>query len=237
MSDKRKKIVVLTGAGISAESGIATFRDAQGLWNNYKIDDVATPRGWLADKKKVLEFYNERRKEVSKAEPNLAHLGLVDLEENYDVYIITQNIDDLHERAGSTNVLHLHGEIMKSRSTRNPEIVLDCPGDINIGDKCPDGSQLRPFVVWFGESVPLISDAENIISECDYVVVIGTSLQVFPAAGLMSCAPSKAITFIIDPSIPEIKESLKDKIIKIEMSATEGVEELKKQLAINEEVK
>ena len=222
-----KKITILTGAGISKESGIETFRDNNnGTWANYNVDDVATPMGWLKNQKLVLEFYNQRRRQILTAEPNAGHIGLVELEKNFDVTIVTQNIDSLHERAGSKKVLHLHGEILKSQSSKYPELVYDCIGDINVGDKCENGSQLRPFVVWFGEAVPNIMTAEGLTFDADIFVVIGTSLQVYPAAGLIARTRPECKKIIIDPEIPEFNAAYKDKIIAIRKPATTGVREL-----------
>ncbi|MBL0104053.1 MAG: NAD-dependent deacylase [Bacteroidetes bacterium] len=195
-----KKVIVLSGAGISAESGLKTFRDSDGLWENYRVEDVATPHAWLADPKLVLNFYNERRKQVRLSVPNAAHLALVRLEQKYDVRIVTQNIDDLHERAGSSKVLHLHGEILKSRSTIDPRLVYPIEGDeLNLGDYCERGSQLRPHIVWFGEMVPQLENAAMLVSQADILMVIGTSLNVYPAAGLINYAPSEAEKYLIDP--------------------------------------
>jgi NAD-dependent deacetylase len=194
-----KRIVVLTGAGISAESGIKTFRDAGGLWENYKIEDVATPQAWNKNPNLVLDFYNKRRKQVIEAKPNAAHIALTQLEEKYIVNIITQNIDDLHERAGSRNILHLHGEILKSRSSLNPSIINFIDGwELKIGDKCKMGSQLRPHIVWFGEAVPAMEEAIPLIEAADIIIVIGTSLAVYPAAGLLDYA-EETEKFLIDP--------------------------------------
>ena len=181
----KKKIVVLTGAGMSAESGIATFRATDGLWEQHRVEDVATPAGFHANPKLVLDFYNERRKELLGAKPNAGHFGLVELEKDYDVSVITQNVDNLHERAGSSNVIHLHGELMKSRSTHDPSLIYEMNEDnveICIGDKCEMGSQLRPDIVWFGEAVPMIEEAVPIVHQADIIVIIGTSLNVYPAA-------------------------------------------------------
>ena len=182
----KKKLVVLTGAGMSAESGLKTFRDTDGLWEGYNVYEVATPRGFATNPQFVLDFYNMRRKDVANAKPNAGHVGLAALENDFDVQIITQNIDDLHERAGSKNVLHLHGEIFKMRSVKNIFKTFDIRGDINLGDVAEDGSQLRPFIVWFEEPVPMIVEAAKIVSTADIFVVIGTSLQVYPAAGLVN---------------------------------------------------
>lgn len=226
----KKKLVILTGAGISAESGIQTFRSAAGLWNNHNLDEVATPMGWLKNPKLVLEFYNERRKGVLNAEPNLAHKILAEFQEDFDMTIITQNIDDLHERAGSKEVLHLHGEILKSQSSKYPEFTYECKTDINIGDKCDQGSQLRPFVVWFGESVPMILTAEELSYNADIFVVIGTSLQVYPAAGLIAHTKDDCLKVIIDPEIPTFNSQYRDKITAIRKKATEGIIDLKELL-------
>ncbi|MFZ7116035.1 MAG: SIR2 family NAD-dependent protein deacylase [Bacteroidota bacterium] len=197
-----KKVVVLSGAGISAESGLKTFRDSDGLWENYRIEDVATPQAWKKDRNLVLQFYNERRKQVMAAKPNAAHLALAELENKYDVHIVTQNIDDLHERAGSTKILHLHGEILKSRSTMNPSLVYSIKGDSIVeGDTCELGSQLRPHIVWFGEMVPALEEAAYIVSEADIVIVVGTSLAVYPAAGLINYALPDAEKFLVNPDV------------------------------------
>lgn len=222
----KKKLVILTGAGISAESGIQTFRSVAGLWNNHNVDDVASPMGWLKNPSLVLDFYNQRRREVLNAQPNAAHYFLADLQDKFDMTIITQNVDDLHERAGSRRVLHLHGELLKSQSSKYPELVYECKNDIAIGDKCENGSQLRPAVVWFGESVPLILTAEGLCYDADIFVVIGTSLQVYPAAGLISVTQDKCKKIIIDPEIPTFNEAYKNKIIPIRKNATEGVLDL-----------
>lgn len=229
---QKKKLVVLTGAGISAESGLKTFRDSDGLWNGYNIEDVATPRAWKKDPKLVLEFYNMRRKDVAAASPNIAHIGLAELQDDFDVHIITQNIDDLHERAGSKNVLHLHGEIFKMRSEKNEDVIYDIKGDILYGDKADhDNAQLRPHIVWFEEPVPMIEKAAAVAASADVFVVVGTSLQVYPAAGLVQYAPRFASKFIIDKKIP-YTSSLTDLTI-IEAPATEGVQQLKKALIIS----
>lgn len=196
---KRKKIVVMTGAGISAESGIRTFRDGNGLWEDHDVMEVASPEGWRRDPKLVLKFYNARRAQLKEVQPNAAHDTLRDLEQHFDVHIITQNVDDLHERAGSTKVLHLHGQLRKSRSTGDDGRVYDCDGDINIGDVCEQGHQLRPHIVWFGEAVPALDEAIQVALTADIVLVIGTSLQVYPAASLFSYAPFYAPIYYIDP--------------------------------------
>jgi NAD-dependent deacetylase len=196
-----KTIVVLTGAGISAESGIRTFRDSNGLWEEYRIEDVATFEAWQRNPKLVLEFYNQRRRQLSTVQPNAAHIALVRLEQKYYVQIITQNVDNLHERAGSKNILHLHGELTKARSTLNDNLVTDIDyRDINWGDKCANGSQLRPHIVWFGEEVPNIGVASEMTSRADIIIVIGTSLNVYPAAGLLHYAPAQTPKYLIDPN-------------------------------------
>jgi len=219
----KKKLVVLTGAGISAESGLKTFRDSDGLWNGYNIEDVATPRAWKKNKQLVLDFYNMRRRDVLNAQPNAAHLGLAELERNFDVHIVTQNIDDLHERAGSTKVLHLHGEIFKMRSELNEELIYEIRKDILLGDVAKDGAQLRPHIVWFEEPVPMIEEAAAVACMADIFVVIGTSLAVYPAAGLINYAPRTIPKFIIDKNIPY--SSLYN-ITAIEKPATEGIGDL-----------
>jgi NAD-dependent deacetylase len=223
-----KKLVVLSGAGISAESGLKTFRDSDGLWEGYNVEDVATPRAWKRDPELVLEFYNQRRKSVRQAEPNFAHIGLASLEKHYDVTIITQNIDDLHERAGSTKVLHLHGQIFQMRSEWDDTLIYDIRNDIKLGDKAPDGGQLRPHIVWFEEPVPMIEKAVNIVRQADIFVVIGTSLVVYPAAGLINYAGSGIPKYIIDKKIPYAANLQNLEII--EKPATEGVKELVRQL-------
>ncbi len=225
---EKQKLVVLTGAGISAESGLKTFRDSDGLWEGYDIEDVATPRAWRKNPQLVLDFYNFRRRDVAKAQPNAAHIGLAELENDFDVYIITQNIDDLHERAGSRNVLHLHGEIFKMCSEFDRGFVKEIRGDISLGDLTEHGHQYRPDIVWFEEPVPMISVAAGIAAEADIFVVIGTSLQVYPAAGLVQYAPRFSRKFIIDKKIPY--SSMLAGVTVIEKPATEGVRELKERL-------
>ena len=203
-----KKIVVLTGAGISAESGLKTFRDSGGLWEGYEVAEVATPQAWAANPQLVLEFYNQRRKQAYEAEPNPGHLALAALETHFEVAIITQNIDALHERAGSTNVLHLHGEISKARSTVDSSLVYDLPSwELKEGDTCEKGSQLRPHIVWFGEAVPMMEPAMAIASQADIFIVAGTSLVVYPAASLLDFAPAESAKFIIDPKIPDVAQT------------------------------
>lgn len=224
----KKKLVILTGAGISAESGLKTFRDSDGLWEGYEIEDVATPRAWKKNPKLVLEFYNYRRKNVLDAKPNDAHFGLAALQEHFDTTIITQNIDDLHERAGSANVLHLHGEIFKMRSELDETLIYDIRSDIQIGDKADDGAQLRPHIVWFEEPVPKIAEAIPIVRQANIFVVVGTSLVVYPAAGLVDYAPLGIPKFILDKKIPYTSSSYN--ITAIESPATTGIHELKSRL-------
>ncbi len=221
----RKKLVVLSGAGISAESGLKTFRDSDGLWEGYDVTEVATPRGWRKNPQLVLDFYNMRRKDVAAAKPNAAHIGLAELEKHFDVTIITQNIDDLHERGGSTDVMHLHGEIFKMRSERNEQLIYEIRGDIKLGDKAKDGSQLRPNIVWFEEAVPMIEEAIPVVYSADIFVVVGTSLVVYPAAGLINYVPTFAPKYIIDKRVPVTQNF--NRLTAIEKPATEGVKELK----------
>jgi NAD-dependent deacetylase len=199
-----QRIVALTGAGISAESGLKTFRGADGLWEGNRVEDVACPEAWARDPARVLRFYNERRRAVREAQPNAAHRALVDLERAYDVRIVTQNVDDLHERAGSKQVLHLHGEIMLARSTRDPRLIRHLgETDIELGDLCERGSQLRPHIVWFGEMVPAMDEAVELVSGADILLVVGTSLQVYPAAGLVFETPRRARRIVVNPEVPE----------------------------------
>ncbi len=196
-----KRLVVLTGAGISAESGIRTFRDADGLWNSYRIEEVASPDAWERDPQLVLDFYNMRRKQLYEVGPNSAHYALAELEKDFEVHIVTQNVDDLHERAGSTRVLHLHGELKKVRSTVDPGLVYPLNGwELKLGDLCEKGSQLRPHIVWFGEEVPNITEAARIIRRAEIFLIIGTSLKVYPAAGLLHHAPHAIPKYLIDPN-------------------------------------
>ncbi|QEC65915.1 NAD-dependent deacylase [Panacibacter ginsenosidivorans] len=225
----KKKLVVLTGAGISAESGLRTFRDSDGLWEGYNIEDVATPRAWKRNPQLVLEFYNVRRRDVTKAQPNAAHIGLAELEKDFDVHIITQNIDDLHERAGSTNVLHLHGEIFKMRSEKRMSPVHEIREDILMGQTDTDGGQFRPHIVWFEEPVPMIEIAAEVASMAEIFVVVGTSLVVYPAAGLVNYAPHGIPKFIVDKKIPYTSSSTQN-ITAIELPATEGVRQLQEKL-------
>ncbi len=226
----KKKLVVLTGAGISAESGIKTFRDSGGLWEGYDVMEVASPEGWRNNPALVLEFYNMRRKNVAEVHPNAAHFGLAELEKDYDVHVITQNIDDLHERAGSTKVLHLHGEIFRMRSEKSLSPSYEIKGDINLGDLAPDGAQLRPDIVWFGEEVPMIAKATQITYDADIFVVVGTSMVVYPAAGLIDVVPLSSPKFIIDKSIPSVRTTRN--LFTIEKPATQGVKELQEILRI-----
>ncbi len=224
----QKKLVVLTGAGISAESGLKTFRDSDGLWEGYDVNEVATPRGWRKNPEQVLHFYNMRRRNVRDALPNTAHEELARLEEYFNTQIITQNIDDLHERAGSTQVLHLHGEIFKMRSELDDSLVYPIRDDIHLGDKGPDGGQLRPHIVWFEEPVPLLADAVRMVHSADIFVIIGTSLTVYPAAGLIDFALPQIPKFIIDKNIPHTRGI--QNLYSIQKPATEGMQELKEQL-------
>jgi NAD-dependent deacetylase len=216
-----KKLVVLTGAGISAESGLKTFRDSDGLWEGHRVEDVATPEAFARNPSLVLEFYNYRRQQVAAAEPNIAHKILAQLENDFDVQIITQNIDDLHERAGSTKVLHLHGEIFKMRSSQNTDLVYPVKGDISMGELADDGAQLRPYIVWFGEAVPLIEKAAQLVAEANLFAVVGTSLVVYPAAGLVNCTAGDTPVFVVDKKIPSINAGNRLKIF--EQPATEGM--------------
>ncbi|HTK21905.1 MAG TPA: Sir2 family NAD-dependent protein deacetylase [Mucilaginibacter sp.] len=218
-----KHIVVLTGAGISAESGLKTFRDSDGLWEGYDIEEVATPQAWRRNPALVQEFYNMRRKSVLEAEPNLAHYALAALEEKYKVTIITQNIDDLHERGGSSNVLHLHGIITRSQSSLNPNLTYPIDGwELKMGEQCELGSQLRAHVVWFGEAVPMIEEAAGVCSKADLFILVGSSLAVYPAAGLVNYVPWEVPKYIVDPNIPYLPSDF----IKIEEKATVGVKGL-----------
>ncbi|MFN0016189.1 MAG: SIR2 family NAD-dependent protein deacylase [Saprospiraceae bacterium] len=219
-----KKLVVLTGAGISAESGISTFRDAGGLWEQHRIEDVATPEAWARNPELVLRFYNQRRSKLNDVQPNAGHRALVDLEKNFDVYVVTQNVDDLHERAGSTHVLHLHGELRKVRSERHENLIYDWDGDLNLGDCCEKGAQLRPHIVWFGESVPMLPLAAELAAEADIFLIVGTSLQVYPAASLMVYAPRRIPFFYVDPA-PQINWELEQmpNLTVLAEAATTGV--------------
>ena len=221
----KKNLIVLTGAGISAESGLKTFRDSDGLWMGYNVYDVASPQGWKKDPELVLDFYNQRRKEVAKALPNAAHKEIADLEKYFNVTIITQNIDDLHERAGSKNVMHLHGEIFKMRDEKDENTFYDIKEDIHLGDKARDGSQFRPHVVWFGEQVPMIEKAAKVMTTADVFILVGTSLQVYPAAGLIEYLPEGISKYIIDKNPPYIPPHHNFTVIR--KTATEGMGEVK----------
>jgi len=217
-----KKIVVLTGAGISAESGISTFRDADGLWEGHDIMEVASPIGWHNNKALVLDFYNKRRIQLFTVLPNEAHKALVDLEQHYQVSIITQNVDDLHERAGSKNVLHLHGELLKVRSVKNSKLIYNWNTDLNIGDLCEEKSQLRPHIVWFGEEVPMLEKAIEITSKADILMIIGTSMQVYPAANLINFIATEIPVYFIDPK-PAIQKNYFPNLTVISEKASTGV--------------
>lgn len=224
-----KKIVVLTGAGISAESGINTFRDSNGLWEGHDVMEVASPIGWQKNKEKVLDFYNKRRAQLFMVFPNEAHLALAELEKKYEVRIITQNVDDLHERAGSTQVLHLHGELLKVRSTRNPNLIYEWKKDLILGNLCEENSQLRPHIVWFGENVPMFDKALEITTEADILIIVGTSMQVYPAAHLINCAKPTVSIYFIDPK-PTIQQNLYSNLTVLEEKASVGVAKVVKQL-------
>ena len=225
-----KHLVVLTGAGVSAESGIRTFRDTNGLWEEHRIEDVASPDGFARDPALVLNFYNQRRTQARTVQPNAAHLALAgfEAEPGWRISIITQNVDDLHERAGSSNVLHLHGMLNKMRSVADETIAYDCPGDINIGDLAPDGQQLRPHIVWFGEMVPAIEEAAETVTTADALLVVGTSLQVYPAAGLLHYAPATCPIFVIDPHQPASSRSGVRYVVE---AASTGVPKVLQELA------
>jgi len=224
-----QKIVVFTGAGVSAESGIKTFRDHDGLWENHKISEVATPDAWRHNPKLVLDFYNERRKQLLSAKPNQAHKLIAQLQGKYDVHVITQNIDDLHEKAGSKKVIHLHGELMKCRSTLNPNLIYTLKSwKLNIGDKCELGSQLRPHVVWFGEAVPNMEIAYEVASKADVFIVVGSSLTVYPAAGLVNFVSNNSKKYLIDPSDINIQDV--ENLIIYKEKASSGMEKLASEL-------
>ncbi|MET2985189.1 SIR2 family NAD-dependent protein deacylase [Aureibaculum conchae] len=220
-----KKIVVLTGAGMSAESGINTFRDADGLWEGHDVIEVASPEGFRKNPELVLDFYNQRRRQLFTVKPNAAHNALADLEQQYNVTIITQNVDDLHERAGSTDIIHLHGELLKARSIENDTIVYDCTDDIYIGDLCPKGTQLRPHIVWFGEAVPMLEKAAEITILADVLIIIGTSMQVYPAASLINYAKPGIPIYFIDPK-PAVNANDFENLTVIAKKATVGVQHL-----------
>jgi NAD-dependent deacetylase len=227
---EKKTITILTGAGISQESGIKTFRDSNGLWEEHKVEDVASPKGWLTDPSLVLEFYNQRRRQIKECEPNEAHKQLVRLEEKYNVNIITQNVDDLHERAGSKRILHLHGQLTQAKSSGNESNVKDIGyEDIKLGDLCEEGFQMRPNIVWFGESVPMILTAEGLAYDSDIFIIIGTSLVVYPAAGLVGKTLPDTPIYVIDPNDTPLV-GRKGFVTFIKKNATEGVTELVNQL-------
>ena len=223
-----KKLTILSGAGISAESGIKTFRDSDGLWENHNVTDVASPEGWQKDRELVLEFYNQRRRQLHEVEPNNAHKLIADLEKYFDVQIVTQNIDDLHERAGSTNILHIHGELFKSCSCDDKNLIYEQKTDINLGDKAEDGAQLRPFIVWFGEDVPLYQKAQEMVKDSDILLVIGTSLQVYPAAGLIHEIKDNGMLIVINPNETEFGYGKRAVVMK--ETATKGMKLLFEKL-------
>ncbi|MBN4061926.1 MAG: NAD-dependent protein deacylase [Flavobacteriales bacterium] len=224
-----KKLVVFTGAGVSAESGLRTFRDSNGLWEEYDVMEVATPEAWHKNPGQVLRFYNMRRKQAIEAQPNAAHHAIVHLEKKYDVHVITQNIDDLHERAGSSKVLHLHGEINKARSTEHPELIYELDHrEMKLGDTCEKGAQLRPHIVWFGEAVPNMEIAYDIVSGADIMLIIGTSLNVYPAAGLIHYAPLQAKKYLVDPKAVNVNDVKNITVLK--EKASTGVEKITEEL-------
>lgn len=224
-----QKLVVLTGAGISAESGLKTFRDSNGLWEGHDVMEVASPEGWNKNPELVLNFYNQRRKQALHAVPNLGHTMLKELEANYDVTIITQNVDNLHEKAGSTNVKHLHGQLFQSRSTSDPNLIYEMDDwRLDLGNKCELGSQLRPNIVWFGEAVPMMDTAIEITKTADILLIVGTSMQVYPAAGLIDFAPSNIPIYLVDPQKPTIKEH--SNLFFIEEKASTGMQKIKDEL-------
>lgn len=222
-----QKIVVLTGAGISAESGIKTFRDEDGLWEGHDVTEVATPEGWNKNPNLVLDFYNQRRRQLKNVHPNKAHFLLAELEQHFEVHIITQNVDDLHERAGSSSVLHLHGELKKVRSVANESLIINWETDIKLGDMATDGKQLRPHIVWFGEAVPKLEDAAILVQKADFCVIIGTSMQVYPASGLIDFVANNKPIYFIDPN-PAIKTTSQIKVIA--KKATEGMKQIFQEL-------
>ena len=225
---RRPNLVILSGAGMSAESGIPTFRGADGLWENHRIEDVATPTAWVKNRELVLRFYNERRKRMWECQPNAGHLEIAKLEQQFDVTVVTQNVDNLHERGGSTRVVHLHGELTKSQSTLDPHLVYEVDGwELKIGDRCARGSQLRPHIVWFGESVPMMDAAIEVVRAADVLAVIGTSMTVYPAASLLEFARTNARLFFIDPAPPT---DLDERVTVIRAPASQGVSQLKELL-------
>lgn len=223
----RPKIVILSGAGISAESGLKTFRNSDGLWEGHNVMEVATPQGWKTNQELVLQFYNERRKQLLEVQPNEAHKALVQLENKYDVHIITQNVDDLHERAGSSQVMHLHGELLKVRSTTDMTLIYEWNVDLKTGDLCEKGAQLRPHIVWFGEDVPLLEKAATIVSQADYLIIVGTSMQVYPAASLVNYTRNDTHIYFVDPN-PSISAS--DQLTIYAENATSGLKKITEQL-------
>jgi len=230
----KKKIVVISGAGISAESGISTFRDAGGLWEGHDIMEVASPQGWQKNQSLVLDFYNKRRKQALAVLPNAAHKDLVKLEKKYEVHIITQNVDDLHERAGSKNVLHLHGQLFQSRSSGNEQLVFPCTEDINLGDICEEGHQIRPNIVWFGEQVPNMALATPLVQKADFIIVVGTSLAVYPAASMLDYANKNAQIYVVDPNIPFIDKQ--PNTYMYEEKASTGIAKIVKLLLKDTEI-
>ena len=214
------KIAVLSGAGISAESGLKTFRDSNGLWEGHDVMQVATPEGFARNPELVLEFYNQRRRQLLEVKPNAAHVALAELEQNHEVVVITQNVDDLHERSGSSRVVHLHGELLKVRSSHNQDLVLDWNTDLNLGDLCEHNSQLRPHIVWFGEAVPMMDVAVQLVEVSDIIIIVGTSMQVYPAAGLIQYAPAHSQVYFVDPN-PSLSSS--EKITVFAEKATTGI--------------
>ncbi len=221
---EKKRMVVLTGAGVSEESGLSTFRDSGGVWEKYSIDEVASLQAWQQNPQLVLDFYNKRRSDAEKAQPNGAHKAIAALEESYDVAVITQNVDDLHERAGSTYVLHLHGKLSKMRSESDEHVLYDYTKDLKLGDKANDGGQLRPHIVWFGEAVPKMTDALGLIGCAEIVVIVGTSLSVYPAASLLDFVPEGTPIYVIDPSTPDTSHL--ENVVPVRMKAVDGMMEL-----------
>ncbi len=233
MNSKKPLLLVLSGAGMSAESGINTFRGADGLWENHRVEDVATPQAFARNPQLVHTFYNQRRAQLKIVQPNQGHRILAELEKDFNVQIVTQNIDDLHERAGSTHVLHLHGELRKVRSTANPNLIYDWLDDLSTSDSNELGHRLRPHIVWFGEAVPLLETAAQMVGKADIVVIIGTSMQVYPAASLVDFAPYATPIYYIDP-VPNINHELRKRrqLILIEKGASAGLAELRKQISL-----
>lgn len=223
----KKHLVVLSGAGVSADSGVETFRDANGLWAKHRVEDVCTPEALENNLELVLDFYNQRRRQLFEIEPNAGHLAIAGLEESFNVDVITQNVDNLHERAGSTRILHLHGELLKCRSMKDDTYVREITGDLHIGDLCPKGGQLRPHIVFFGEQVPEMEKAEEIISTAEIVIVVGTSLAVYPASSLIYSAPAEAEIYVVDPSVVEVNSR---KVTYIRERSVTGLPKLMRQL-------